>query len=331
MEKQAVQTQVCRPADVSSEIRERLSSAPDHVCVSGEKIYLQIEQKVICLPNDPAGNELACVIMRRDTQPLSDPKNAQEIYTRMIRDPDYQPDPSFLKKYRIRQKGKRGIAVFQSVSTHEKDLCSIVSAMAPTEAGDAVVPIDYRTAVLIKDLEGQSGEEMFEFIEAVTGTMETEGIADIRAGIGREFNDLSEIRERYLEAYGALELGARLHRQDRVFIYEKQTLERIVDSIPEEKKKEIAEAFFGSPPVNGLSDEMLETVRVFFRNDLNLTAASKQLFIHRNTLNYRLDKIRKDYGLDLRCFQDAVVFRIISEIAPQTSFSAATGMKGVQP
>ena len=63
---------------------------------------------------------------------------------------------------------------------------------------------------------------------------------------------------------------------------------------------------------------MLETVRVFFRNDLNLTAASKQLFIHRNTLNYRLDKIRKLSGLDLRCFHDAVVFSVIMLI-PQGS------------
>ena len=58
---------------------------------------------------------------------------------------------------------------------------------------------------------------------------------------------------------------------------------------------------------------MLDTVRVFFRSDLNLTAASRQLFIHRNTLNYRLDKIKKAFGLDLRTFQDAVVFKLISE------------------
>ena len=59
-------------------------------------------------------------------------------------------------------------------------------------------------------------------------------------------------------------------------------------------------------------DEMLETVRVFFFFFLNLTAASKQLFIHRNTLNYRLDKIKKETGLDLRSFEDAVIFRIVS-------------------
>ena len=73
--------------------------------------------------------------------------------------------------------------------------------------------------------------------------------------------------------------------------------------------------FIGNQSENRLSEETLETVRVFFQNDLNLTAASKQLYIHRNTLNYRLDKIRKDFGLDLRSFQDAVIFRVISEIA----------------
>ena len=61
----------------------------------------------------------------------------------------------------------------------------------------------------------------------------------------------------------------------------------------------------------------LETVRVFFNNDLNLTAASRELFIHRNTLNYRLDKIRKETGLDLRSFQDAVIFRILYGIREQ--------------
>ena len=60
---------------------------------------------------------------------------------------------------------------------------------------------------------------------------------------------------------------------------------------------------------------MMETVRVFFRHDLNITSASRQLLIHRNTLNYRLDKIKRETGLDLRTFQDAVVFRLISEMA----------------
>jgi carbohydrate diacid regulator len=70
---------------------------------------------------------------------------------------------------------------------------------------------------------------------------------------------------------------------------------------------------------NDLSGELLETVRVFFLNDLNLTATAKQLYIHRNTLNYRLDKIRKLLHLDVRSFRDAVVFKIITDFPVSNS------------
>ena len=79
-------------------------------------------------------------------------------------------------------------------------------------------------------------------------------------------------------------------------------------------KKQIRDEFRQIRAGETFSDEMLETVRVFFMNDLNLTAASRQLFIHRNTLNYRLDKIRKISGLDLRKFHDAVIFSVIALI-----------------
>ena len=146
--------------------------------------------------------------------------------------------------------------------------------------------------------------------------MESEGITGIKAGIGREADNAENLRNSYRDAVNALFIGSVYHRQDSVYIYNRQVLERIVDSIPAETKKEIRKEYCQLNMPDSLSDEMLETVRVFFRNDLNLTAASKQLFIHRNTLNYRLDKIRKLSGLDLRCFHDAVVFAVIS-IIPQ--------------
>ena len=92
-------------------------------------------------------------------------------------------------------------------------------------------------------------------------------------------------------------------------------IERILNCIPKERAAEIRREYPNICSDDGLTDEIRETVSVFFRNDLNLTAASKQLFIHRNTLNYRLDKIRRETGLDLRSFHDAVIFRILSGLA----------------
>ena len=310
-----IQPQICQDEDLTEDIRTLLISSPGHTCIRDGRIYLMLGNSFFCFPDNAAGKALTYSITHRQNDDMIRPQCAEEVYKRILIDPDYLPDPVLLRKTGIRENLSRCIAVFRALTTMETDLYSYMITMAPVENGDCIVPVDYQTAVFIKNTQDQSGDEMKEFIEAVIGTMESEGISDIRAGIGREYKAISEVRTGYQEGMQALALGLRYHRQDHVFVYEKQMLERIVDTIPEEKKTMILNSFFGTDAPKSISDEMMETVTVFFKNDLNLTAASKQLFIHRNTLNYRLDKIKKDLGLDLRSFQDAVVFRIISEIA----------------
>lgn len=318
MDKEYIQAEFCRSEDLPDEIRQKLVSDPGKALIHERRIYVLLDQNVICVPDDHAGYELACGITQKRNGTFSAPGNTAEMYEKIFIDPYYQPDPALLKKLGIPQVKKRCAAVFRSFSPIDKDLCSILSGMAPVEAGDALFPIDYQTAAFIKNAERQSPDEVTEFVEAVIGTLETEGITDVRAGIGREFTDVSGLREGCAQALEALRLGMKYHRKHHVYTADRQTLDQIVDSIPDEQKRIILESFFRHGSAAALSEETLETVRVFFQNDLNLTAASKQLFIHRNTLNYRLDKIRKEFGLDLRSFQDAVVFRIVSEIANQS-------------
>lgn len=310
-----IQTRVCGADDLSEEIREKLAAAPDHVCFTEEEIYVLLDRTICCLPNDPAGKELAYAVTRKRNNIPDRPGSAAEIYRKILDDADFRPDPSLLRQYGITPEGKRFAVAFRSYSPLGKDLCSLIGSMAPLESADVLIPADFRTALLIRDPAGQTPDEIREFTEALVGTMETEGIVDICAGISGVYAGAEGIRTGYSEAMRAIELGRRFHPRDHVLVYADQTLEQIVDAIPEEKKESLRKLFFGNGLSNSLPDEMIETVRVFFRNDLNLTAASKQLFIHRNTLNYRLDKIKKDFGLDLRSFRDAVIFRIMSEIA----------------
>ena len=315
MEKKKEEIQICRPNDLSDEIRNELASAQDHVCLKDDRIYLQIDQSVFCFPNSPASKELVFTINNKYGSKCQKPCSYKEVLEKILKDPNYQPDSAILRTYGVRLNSRRCAAVLRAYSPIETDLCSLISSMAPLERGDAMISVDYQTAVYVKDLDHQSIEEMQEFVDAMIGTMETEGIVDIRAGIGCECYDINGIRRSFDEGNEAIQTGMRFQRHDHVFVYSKQTLERIIDSIPSEEKEMLLRGFFGNKSENRLSEETLETVRVFFQNDLNLTAASKQLYIHRNTLNYRLDKIRKDFGLDLRSFQDAVIFRVISEIA----------------
>lgn len=315
MEKKTDKIQICRPDDLSDEIRNKLASAKDHFCMKDDKIFLQIDQSVFSLPKNPVSKELVFSMVKKIGSKSIKPGCYTDVLEKILKEPNYQPDPTTLRTYGVKCNSRRCAAVLRAYTPLETDLCSVISSMAPLERGDAVISVDYQTAVYIKELDHQSIEEMQEFVDAMIGTMESEGIVDIRAGIGCECDDINDIRRSCIEGNSAIQIGMRFHRQDHIFVYSKQTLERIVDSIPADQKEMILHSFFGSKNENRLTEETLETVRVFFQNDLNLTAASKQLYIHRNTLNYRLDKIRKDFGLDLRSFQDAVIFRVISEIA----------------
>ena len=318
MRRDILTAEICRIEDLPYDIRIKLEASPGTVFPYENRHMTLIGGKVYSLPDNEDGRTLAGAIAGRQGEASREPASAAEIYLRILTDSRYQPLPAAIRKYGIRQDRKRCAAVFRACSPLDTDLYTAIVSMAPIEKGDSVISLDYQTAVFIKDMEGQTSDDMTEFTEAVIGTLETEGILDIRAGIGSESNELAGLRGSFSEAGDALSLGMRYHIQDRVYVYEKQMLERIIDTIPENKKKEIQKSFYGNCRETALSDEMLETVRVFFRNDLNLTAASKQLFIHRNTLNYRLDKIKKEFGLDLRSFGDAVVFRIISEMSDES-------------
>ena len=318
MEKNTIQTEIFCPEDLPEDIRLKLFSDPQRPLIQDGKVYVALDPEVVCIPDSPAGYNIACRILQKKNGFQSVPQNTGELYERMMNDPYFKPDPAMMKKYGIRMDAKRFAAVFRAFSPVEKDLYSILTSMAPVEAGDTLFPVDYQTAVFIKNAEGQSSEDIAEFIEAVIGTLETEGITDVHAGISREFPDISALKDSCAEALEALRLGIKYQPKQHVYAADRQTLDQIVDSIPDAQKRIILQTFFRQRPSGGLPEETIETVRVFFKNDLNLTAASKQLFIHRNTLNYRLDKIKKEFGLDLRLFEDAVVFRIISEIANQS-------------
>lgn len=317
MEMKSQAIQICRSDDLSAEILDELASAQDHCCIKDDRIYLQMDSVIYSFPNNPISKGLVCSITGKNRSKCQKPCSYNEILEKILKEPNYQPDSTLLRSYDAKLKSRRCAAVLRAYSPLDTDLCSVIASIAPVERGDAIVSMDYQTAVYIKELEHQSLEEMKEFIEAMIGTMESEGIGDIRAGIGCECDDINDIRRSCDEGDIAIQIGMRFHRRDHIFEYSKQTLERIVDCIPEKEKERLLRGFFGKKSESSLSEETLETVRVFFQNDLNLTAASKQLYIHRNTLNYRLDKIRKDFGLDLRSFQDAVIFRVITEIASE--------------
>lgn len=315
MEGRKTITEIFYPEDLPEEIRSEIEKSKDRMFRHDGRIYLRTSRQVLCCEDNDAGEELIREIVSAGKGSAAGTHDKKAVLRNVLTDPDYLPDGTLLKKYRIETGAEATVTVFRSEIHREKDLSSDFSMMVPLEDDDLIVPIDSRNVALIRKAGYSVTDDMKEFAEAVLGTLEGEGIIGISAGIGCVHSGLEGLRKSFTEANEALSTGRKFSGKDHVFSYKEITLERILNCIPKERAAEIRREYPNICSDDGLTDEIRETVSVFFRNDLNLTAASKQLFIHRNTLNYRLDKIRRETGLDLRSFHDAVIFRILSGLA----------------
>lgn len=188
-------------------------------------------------------------------------------------------------------------------------LLESIRELAPMEESDLLAEDGAGRVLIIKA--GEDPEETAEFAMALIDTLEGETGVRLRAGISNVHYAPEEWPAGYREALEALETGDRFRRKAPVQVYAHQMLERMVTRIPGDVRKNLRKQVFGERPEEILTEETLETAESLFDADLNLSVAARQMFVHRNTLTYRLDRIRRETGLDLRVFRDAVIFRLL--------------------
>jgi sugar diacid utilization regulator len=317
MDKRNVTVSLMPMEDAPEEVRHFFSLSPDSVCKTNGKIFLSTGRNVLSCEDSPEGNELISALMQKYRPDSCGFGSASDPWHQIITATDKGSIAPLIRKNGIDELKKRTVIVFRMKYLLEQNLYSIFNDTAPMEENDHLIPLGYDTTALVKDTSFRSEEEIAEYTAAVIDTMVSEGYTDLQAGIGTEAESVYELHRSYDEAWSALMTGAKFHGNKNLFRYSEQKLERIINLIPREERKKILEDFYSGGGSEAFSDEMMETVRVFFEHDLNITSASKELFIHRNTLNYRLDKIKRDTGLDLRTFQDAIIFRLISEMTEE--------------
>ena len=201
------------------------------------------------------------------------------------------------------------VVVLRPSEEPEGSLTEILRALAPMEENDLLAEDGAGRVLMIKA--GEDPEEIAEFALALIDTVEEETGLRLRAGVSDVHRAPEEWPAGYREALSALETGDRFRRKAPVQVYGRQLLERMVEQIPPEIRKSLRRQVFGEHPERVLTPETAETAESFFEADLNLSVAARQMFVHRNTLTYRLDRIQKETGLDLRVFRDAVIFRLL--------------------
>ncbi len=192
---------------------------------------------------------------------------------------------------------------------------STLKGILPLDTQDMLVPISRHSAALIKSVDGATqADELYEYAAAMRETaLSEEGIA-LTIGIGDVVNMAAELSKSYRQAHTAMEIGCVFHPKDSVFLSRTMLLERFLYDIPPEIAAAYHQMLFNRKTARLFSDEMLETVNMFLSKDLNLSDTARQMYIHRNTLVYRLDKVQKQLGLDLRHFADAMTFKLLFEM-----------------
>ncbi len=304
------QVTVRSASETDPELLRRLENSSCSPVRIGENLYSRIGDKVFSCKDNPEGETLFRTL-------CGEPRNSA------IRKTEEQywkdllcgtADLSLLRKYNIREENPRCVILFRII---QDSADSLQREIIPLEETDRIAELGNGEEALILDMKKRSPEEAYEYAAAVAETMESEAGITCMAGIGRTVSKAGLLYESCSEARKAITTGIHHKMGGRVFVYSQQTLERLADLIPSAEGSAFRKELIPPHAEKVLTDETLETIRVFFRNDLNLSTASRQLFIHRNTLIYRMDKIRKATGLDLRKFEDAVVFRMIMNISKE--------------
>lgn len=212
------------------------------------------------------------------------------------------------KKLHIVPDQKRAIMVLETTDETDKDALDVVKTFFVGKSGTFVTAVDEDSVVIVKQVgDGEGYDELQKCAKSVLELFESK---DMHIAIGTIVNDIKEVSRSYKEAKMALNVGKIFFEEKRVIAYSTLGIGRLIYQLPIPLcRMFIREIFDGRSPED-FDEETLTTINKFFENSLNVSETSRQLYIHRNTLVYRLDKLQKSTGLDLRVFEDAITFKI---------------------
>ena len=215
------------------------------------------------------------------------------------------------KKLHIDTEAKRVIFIVET--NHEKDNGRLdnIRGILSTRTKDFITAVDEKDIIIMKQLGPTEGYPELEKAAAdFYDALKSEGEENVRIAYGTIVNDIREVSKSYKEAKLALDVGKIFFDEKKVIAYSTLGIGRLIYQLPIPLcKMFIREIFEGKSP-DEFDEETLATINKFFENSLNVSETSRQLYIHRNTLVYRLDKLQKSTGLDLRVFEDAITFKI---------------------
>ena len=215
------------------------------------------------------------------------------------------------KKLHIEVGVRRVVFLVESHENMDGTVQEALKEFFSAEGNDFVTAVDEKNIIVVKELAPDDGYEQVQKIaESMLDMLSSEVMLSTRVSYGTIVNEIKEVSRSYKEAKMALEVGKIFFVERHIVAYNALGIGRLIYQLPIPLCKMFIKEIFADVSPDDFDEETLETISKFFENNLNVSETSRQLFIHRNTLVYRLDKLDRATGLDLRVFDDAITFQI---------------------
>ncbi len=219
----------------------------------------------------------------------------------------------FLKARELRFNNdvSRAVLLIRIASTTDISAFDVIQNLFPDKTKDFVININETDIALVKEIRpGVESRDLEKLARSIVDTLGSEFYTHASIGIGTVVEGIKELAHSFKEAQVALEVGKVFDTEKTIVSYDNLGIARLIYQLPTTLCEMFLREVFKRGTIASLDQETLFTIQRFFENNLNVSETSRKLFVHRNTLVYRLEKIKRLTGLDLREFDDAIVFKV---------------------
>ena len=309
-----------RIGEQKREVREELSYTADALLFDGYTYRpigntARIENIVFVEGEDSMAEKLSAVlaVSLANIKNLYDEKYDKFSFIKNIILDNILPADIYMKSKELRFNSDELRVIYLVKFAGKTDMLpyEMMQSMFPDKTRDFVINVSEQDIVLVHELKsGYTSKDIEKLANTISETLSSEFYCRVNIGISTVVDNIKDLAKAYKEAQVALEVGKVFDTEKNIVSFENLGIGRLIYQLPTTLCEIFLQEVFKKGSLESLDRETLQTVQCFFENNLNVSETSRKLFVHRNTLVYRLDKIRKITGLDLREFEHAITFKV---------------------
>ena len=229
-------------------------------------------------------------------------------------------------KLHISPSVRRAVFLVETKQHKDESALATIRNIFSARTRDFITALDDSGIIVVRELQNtESYEELDGIACMLVDMLNTEAMTSAWVSYSNVADDIMELSDAYKEARTALEVGKIFYAEKNVFGYNQLGIGRLIYQLPTQVCDMFVNEIFGDESLESIDDETLNIIRTFFENNLNLSETSRQLYVHRNTLVYRFEKLQKRFGLDVRTFEDALAFKLAMMVSDYITYSRNHG------